>query len=224
MITFNDVTFRYPYDDFDVLKGASFTLHEEVNTLLCDVQSGKTTVCRLLMGMLVPLSGQVSVPRREILYLPRSPVFFENKSVRYNLEYPLRARKKLAGNEQIVVKNADVFGFSDQMNVKVKKLSAEQKRMLALARGLTVPRGIVLLDGFFDGDGFPTKEEGATVAQQQKVLSLFSGCEVTVVLTCEAHRATGHSVVLDGGSCVYEGESSQATALAEERFILAKRR
>ena len=32
MITFNDVTFRYPYDDFDVLKDASFTLHEGVNT------------------------------------------------------------------------------------------------------------------------------------------------------------------------------------------------
>lgn len=80
MITFNDVTFRYPYDDFDVLKGASFTLHEGVNTLLCDVQSGKTTVCRLLMGMLVPLSGQVSVPQREILYLPRSPVFLKAKA------------------------------------------------------------------------------------------------------------------------------------------------
>ena len=58
MITFNDVTFRYPYDDFDVLKDASFTLHEGVNTLLCDVQSGKTTVCRLLMACSFPFRGK----------------------------------------------------------------------------------------------------------------------------------------------------------------------
>ena len=102
MIRFDDVVFRYPYDSFDVLKGATFCLESGINTVLCDLQSGKTTICRLILGELQPTSGKISVfgnspdeknPAKNILYLPQKPVFFRNRSVLYNLQYPSRVRK-----------------------------------------------------------------------------------------------------------------------------------
>ena len=93
MIRFDDVVFRYPYDSFDVLKGATFCLESGINTVLCDLQSGKTTICRLILGELQPTAGKISVfgnspdeknPAKNILYLPQKPVFFRNRSVLYN--------------------------------------------------------------------------------------------------------------------------------------------
>ena len=204
MIRFDNVTLRYPYDEFDVLKGASFRLSDGLNTVLCDTQSGKTTICRLLIKDIAPCQGEIyvdDVPLAsiadadlDILYLPCAPVFFERRSVKYNLEYPLRVRKM---DRRRAVEVAERSGLSD-MDRKVSKLSASERKTLAIARGLTVPRKYVLLDDF-----------AQSLTELEEYLPLFEGSNV-IVFTSDPSLAKGNTVVLDGGRAVFQGDAESA--------------
>ena len=224
-IEFRNVTYRYHYDNMDVLSGASFTLDEGVNTILCDIQSGKGTICKLILGNLAPTSGRVlldgqdacNLPQKQLsaLYLTDKPTFFVGRSVQYNLEYPCRVRKTLKQNGDKIAELAQQFGLADLMRNKVKTLTPPQKLALSVARGLTVARQLVLLDGFFDDTnvtddpqlGFP------------RVLDNFPCTKV--VLTTNPALAIGHTVVLDGGACVYEGDGKLAQEVVSNLGWLA---
>lgn len=209
MIVFNNVTLKYPYDEFELLKGVSFTLHDGVNTILADGQSGKSSICKLLIKDIAPTSGQIVVDDMDIfgitnsnlgiLYLPRNPVLFQHRNVRYNLEYPLKLRKvSRPERQECVSKIAELFHL--ELDVKVSKLSSEQKRSLALARGLTVKRKIALFDDFFDGGE----------QDLQNICNVLSNFDTCVLLSSNACLAMGHTVVLDGGFVVFEGDAQEA--------------
>ena len=220
MIVFDNVTLRYHYDEFDLLKGASFTLQEGVNTILADVQSGKSSICKLLLKDIAPTSGRILVDGRDIasitnsnldiLYLPRKPVFFENRSVQYNMEYPLKIRKvgKLE-RKTTVSELAKQFGID--LSAKVRKLNEQQRRTLALARGLTVKRKTALFDGYFDGDA----------PDFDYIDSIFKHFDNCILLTADARYAMGHTVVLDGGFAVYEGNATEAQEQVDKLHWLA---
>lgn len=214
MIQFRDVTFKHQYDDFALLENASFTLCDGINTLLCDIQSGKSTICKLILGELQPQCGEIIIDDRrfsskehaDVLYLPRTPDFFNNRSVLFNLQYPSKVRKILPQNEQRILQLAKTFGFEQKLNVKVKKLSQSEKRNLSLARGLTVERKTVLFDDFFDNTSSVSITE---------LLQLFPFCKTIVVLTSDARFACGHTVVLDGKQCVFQGDSDGAKKIVQ---------
>lgn len=227
-IEFDAVTLRYHYDEFDVLSDATFTLCESVNTVLCDIQSGKSTICKLILGNLAPTRGRVLLDGRDACKLPKSdvnalyltdkPAFFQNKSVLYNLQYPSRVRKILKQNGETISRLAEEFGLTAVLNNKVKSLSFDQKLVLSLARGLSVKRNVVLFDGFFDDTNLEQTYPELSVAN---ILQKF-GC-TAVLLTTRAEIATGNTVVLDGGKCVYCGdEQSAAKTLEQLEWLAAK--
>lgn len=223
MIVFDKVTLRYHYDDFDLLKGVSFTLNEGVNTVLADAQSGKSSICKLLLKDVKPTSGSILVDGQDIssitnanldiLYLPTNSAFFEGRSVLYNIEYPLRVRKypKTERRER-AMQVAQELGIDD-LAAKVKKLSSEKRRLVALARGLTVRRKVVLFDDYFVGDSEQKIDMG-------EVLRLFEGA-TCVILTSDASIAAGNTVVLDGGVTVYQGDAETARLKVSELGWLA---
>lgn len=208
MIEFSHVSLTYPYEEYALLKDLTFTLTEGVNTVLCDTQSGKSSICKLLTKQFAPTSGQIIVDGQEIscitnqglgiLYLSGNPTFFDNRSVRYNVTYPLKVRQlpKTERNkrfdevaEQLVITNPDV---------KLKKLSLPERKRIALARGLTVERRTVLLDDFCnDTDSL------------DKTVALFGGATI-VIFTSNVNLARGNVVVLDGGNTVYQGDAAGA--------------
>ncbi len=223
MIQLNKVTFKYPYDEFNVLNDVSFTLENGLNTILCDIQSGKTTICKLILGNLKAMSGEVLVnglnvgtsknPSKDILYLPQNPTFFENRSVLYNLQYPLKVRKLLKQQGEKVLEIAEKFEFSDLLKEKVCKLSIEQRKTLAVARGLTVSRNVVLFDGFFD--------DNKTCDSFFETIGYFNG--IIVNLTTNKNSAQGNTVLLDGGKCIFQGDAEKAKRIVENLTWLADR-
>ena len=222
MIVFDNVTLRYPYDEFDVLKGASFTLHKGVNTVLADAQSGKSSICKLLLKDIVPTSGHIFMDEQDIasitnsnldiLYLPRNPAFFRRRSVQYNMEYPLIVRKVGKAERRNHVREiAEQFGLD--IDVKVNRLTQAQIRTLALARGLTVKRSIALFDDFFDGD----------IADLDYINSVLQQFETCVILTSDTRQVNGHTVVLDGGTVVFEGDAEQAKQVVDSLYWLSRK-
>lgn len=227
-IGFCDVSFRYHYDDFAIFDGLTFALSAPMSSVWCDVQSGKGTLCKLLTGELKPNKGKIlfdEIPsesitpdERGILYLTKDGVFFEHKSVLDNVAYPLAVRKvdkksRLATAAEML----DKMGIIGLANVKLCKLNVAERRLVALARGLTVPRKIVLFDDFFeygkhDEPTFDTYDISAVSALWQDATK--------VVLTADKRLLTGESVVLDGGKCVFCGNAQDAADYAEKCTIV----
>lgn len=203
MIEFKNVELRYHYDDYAVLKDLSFTLVDGVNTVLCDTQSGKSSICKLLTKEFAPTKGQILIDGTDvcciankslgILYIPTKPTFFEGRGVRYNVCYPLKVRKvskteRLKRFDEV----AELVGLKER-DVKLSKLSDAERKRIALARGLTVKRQTVLLDDFCE-----------SVEQADEAIRLFEGATV-VILTSDVGLARGNVIVLDGGIAVYQG-------------------
>ena len=227
MIELQNVTLRYHYEQDTLFENLSFALPQGTNTVLCDVQSGKTSLCKMLLGELPPNTGNVTVdgvdlykfekgkrPLANALYLPSNPTFFVNKTVRYNLEYPLRVRKQLRENAQQVATLAQKFDLANLLDVKVKTLNFRQKKILSLARGLTVSRDIVLLDGFFDD----TETDGNL--SRDSVLSLLD-CKTSVIFTADPNVAIGNTVVIDDKKSVFCGASEHAREVVSNLTWLA---
>ena len=217
MIIFDNVKFCYPYEQFDLFKGVSFVLDQDVNTILCDEQSGKSSICKLLCNQIVPQSGSITIGGIQcnankdngVLWLPQNPAFFEGRGVLFNIAYPLKVRKVAKLQRDIIAKQlAEQFGLP--ADVKVKKLSPEQKRTLALARGLTLDRKVVLFDDFFHDR-----------QQLEQALELFPNA-IKVILTSNPALATGHTVVIDCGECAFQGDASDAVAKFEQLQCIVK--
>lgn len=205
MIVFDKVTYKYHYEQFELFKQLSFELKDGVNTILCGEQGGKSSICKLLCNQIVPQSGSITIcgiqcnaqADNGVLWLPRTPAFFEGRGVLFNIAYPLKVRKVAKLQRDIIAKQlAEQFGFT--ADIKVKKLTCDQRRNLAIARGLTVERQVVLFDDFF-----------STKQQLQQTLELFPDA-IKVILTSNASLATGHTVVIDCGECIYQGDAEGA--------------
>lgn len=204
MIEFKQVALHYHYEDYAVLKNLTFTLTDGVNTILCDSQSGKSSICKLLTKQFDPTNGQISINGLDItsisnqalgiLYMPSNPTFFEHRSVRRNIMYPLKVRK-VPKTEQLKRCNETALqvGLTD-MDVKVKKLPLDERKRVAIARGLTVQRKVVLLDDFC-----------TSVSQIDQLVDWFSNATI-VIITSDINLARGNVVVLDGGESIYQGD------------------
>lgn len=205
MIEFTEVELKYHYDEYAVLKNLSFTLTDGINTILCDSQSGKSSICKLLTKQFKPTRGKILLNGEDIssigssalgiLYIPSIPTFFERRSVKYNVTYPLKVRKASRSERdrrfEEVVKQVGL----ENGDIKIKKLSMPERKRVALARGLTISRNIVLLDDFCE-----------SAEQVDKVASMFENAMI-VVLTSDVSLAKGNVVVLDGGNTVYQGDA-----------------
>ena len=214
MIEFRDVHLGYPYEQYQLLKGASFTLTDGLNTVIADSQSGKTSVCRLILKDILPTSGDIFVDGKrldgitnanlDILYLPSHPVFFERRSILYNVEYPLRLRKFPKNVRRgLVSELCERLEVADTART-LRKLPLSERKRVALARGLTVPRRAAIWDDFFDD-----------VDDLRRAVTLFK-CAMHIFVTSNADLAVGNTVVLDGGVTVYQGDADGARRIVEE--------
>lgn len=240
VIKLDNVAYTYQYDEYAVIKQASCVLGGGVCTVLCDTQSGKTTLCKLIAGLAKTDSGKIfldglavesiTAEQRGILYLSGTPVFFENQTVAKNIAYPLRVRKvEKARQAQIVADVAERLGLTGLLERKIKHCTQYERRLIALARGLTVKRRVVLFDDFFaveaqderrvirgacnvaaDGDTVP---EVPSVAELNNVLALFDDA-LKIVVTSDKRLLIGNSVIFDGGKTVFCGNEQQAREYA----------
>ncbi|MCL2375288.1 MAG: ABC transporter ATP-binding protein [Firmicutes bacterium] len=118
--------------------------------------SGKSTLLRLIAGLEKPENGEIllngkianeGTKERNMAMSFQNFELFKQKSVYNNLAYGLRLRK--IENEVIkekVEKTIDFFGLKEIANLKPKKLSLYQKRLVALARCSIREVGVILLD------------------------------------------------------------------------------
>ncbi|GAA4609047.1 sn-glycerol-3-phosphate ABC transporter ATP-binding protein UgpC [Actinoallomurus liliacearum] len=129
----------------------------ECLALLGAAGAGKTTLLRTIAGLESPTLGEVYLgghlmnglpPRiRRVGLVVPSYALYPHKSVRGNIEFPLKAeRVPRAMRERKARWAADLLGIPGLLGRRPGRLSADERRRVALARALVREPAVLLLD------------------------------------------------------------------------------
>ncbi|MHA1745179.1 MAG: ABC transporter ATP-binding protein [Promethearchaeota archaeon] len=129
----------------------------ELLVLLGDSGCGKTTLIKIIAGIIAPESGEIlmgdqnmgKIPSqyRKVGYVPQSQVLFPHLSIRENVIFGLKAQK--LSNDRIQQKLKHVTNLTAIGSILDRfpsEISGGQKQRVALARAMAVEPQILLLD------------------------------------------------------------------------------
>jgi ATP-binding cassette, subfamily C, bacterial exporter for protease/lipase len=213
------ISFRHRGARSDLFRRLDLTLRPgELLLVTGSAASGKTTLARLLVGLLRPRHGQIRIGDIEILrlpiavrsaslgYLPQHPEIFEG-TMRDNIarfsdcsfEDVIQAAR-LAGIHDFIIRQPE--GYETRMTSQPVGMSGSQRKRIAIARAfLGAPRLIVLDEPLANLDGpsrrrieaalLELKRNGASVVLTQSMSSsrLSRIADLVLDLNCERPAA-----------------------------------
>jgi zinc transport system ATP-binding protein len=158
VISFDDVSFAY--DSSEVLSNASFDLFK--NQSVCIVGpngGGKTTIIKLILGLLKPLSGRISVlggtpieRSHRIGYMPQNTTFDLSFPIRV-IDIVLMGRLGISftpfynrEDRQAAMQALDETGLADCADRPFAELSGGQRQRVLISRALACDPELLLLD------------------------------------------------------------------------------
>jgi branched-chain amino acid transport system ATP-binding protein len=210
-----------------VLTDLDLVVHEgEAVALLGRNGVGKTTMLRAITGTVQKSAGRIvmdgaditharpyEINRRGISIVPEGRRLFPNLMVMENLQIAARA-----GGASF----DEIFGLFPKLRVlqraRAESLSGGERQMLAIARALTVPSRLILLDEPF---------EGLAPAIVQEVMDALVRLRGRVAMIIVEHHAetvlpiVDRAYVLVNGQVAYEGSAKalEADAVLQARLL-----
>lgn len=163
-IEFQNVSFRYPDGEKDVLHDVSFTIETGMNAALVGASgSGKTTLVNLILRFYEVTSGEILIDGsdirdvtlkslRESIGMVQQDVYLFSGTVRENIAYgrvgaseeDVIEAAKLAGAYDFIMELED--GFDTYVGERGVKLSGGQKQRISIARAFLKNPKILILD------------------------------------------------------------------------------
>ncbi len=144
MIELNNINFSY--GNKQIINNFSLKVNQNERICLCGESGcGKTTVLKIISGLIIPQSGIVNIPNK-ISYVFQEDRLIPNLSVLKNLTLFLPKDKKQLAEE--LIKQA---GLTEFINKKPDQLSGGMKRRLAIIRAICFDGDALLLDEPFNG-------------------------------------------------------------------------
>jgi glycerol transport system ATP-binding protein len=188
------------------------------NVLLGPTLSGKTTLLRLMAGLLRPTGGRllhggrdvtgVPVRKRRVAMVYQQFINYGHLSVFDNIASPLRVERLPAATvRDRVGKIAELLGLSALLDRRPAELSGGQQQRTALARALVKDAGLVLLDEPLANLDYKLRE-----ALRDELPRLFAGRDCTVVYATtepvEALLLGGHVATVHEGAITQFGPTA----------------
>jgi glycerol transport system ATP-binding protein len=183
------------------------------NTLLGETLAGKTTLLRLMAGLVKPTAGRVwfggrdvtgvPVQRRRVSMVYQQFINYPNLSVFENIASPLRVTGTRADEvKQRVGRIAELLRLTPLLDRRPNELSGGQQQRTALARALVKDAELVLLDEPLANLDYKLRE-----ALHDELPRLFASQGCTVVY---ATTEPGEALLLGGHvATLHEGRVTQ---------------
>lgn len=142
----------------EVLHGLNFDVRDgEFLSILGPSGCGKTTTLRILIGLLAPDGGTITLDGRDITTAPpdargmgivfQNYALFENMTVRGNVEYALKFKPELkAQRREIAQRVLEQLGLAEHLDKSVRQLSGGQQQRVSIARTLALNPEVILFD------------------------------------------------------------------------------
>ena len=221
-VVFNNVTFRYPDGEDDMLTDISFEVKKgETVAFIGSTGSGKTTLVNLVPRFYDVTSGEVLVNginvkdyKEEILhniigYVPQKAVIFDG-SINYNISYGDNGKKK-PNKDKIkeAIKVAQAKDFVEKLEGQYEhhiaqggtNVSGGQKQRLSIARAIAKDPSIYIFDDTFSALDYKT--DSILRKELKKYVK-----DATVLIVAQRIGTIMNAdkiIVLDDGKCVGMG-------------------
>jgi len=164
LLSFDHVSYRYPEKPEPVLRDCSFQLKAgEKLLILGSTGAGKTTIANLVLGLLLPEEGSISVNgipirdmdirslREVVAYVPQEPVLF-SRSIRENIRFAVDGctDQDYAVAVETAQLKQEIAQFPEADDTIVGQrgigVSGGQKQRVTIARALIKRPSLLILD------------------------------------------------------------------------------
>jgi len=148
----------HQFDKKPVLEHINFDVNEgEFLAILGSSGCGKTTLLRILIGLLSPVEGTIFMEGKDITHEEPSKrnmgivfqnyALFENMNVLQNVQYALKIKKETREEAKLIaMEMLERMGLKEYMSKKPSELSGGQQQRVALARTLVLHPKVILFD------------------------------------------------------------------------------
>ncbi len=216
-ICLQDVSFRYPETDTDVLQHITLTIPAGKTVALVGRSgAGKTTLTNLIARFYNPTAGTITLDGRplpeigldsyrRLLGMVEQDVFLFDGTIRENIAYARRGASEQAVVEAAKQAAADDFicrlpeGYDTVIGERGVKLSGGQRQRLAIARALLADPKILILD-----EATSSLDSESEQLIQQSLQRLLKNRTAVVI----AHRLStirhADLIVILGAGCIME--------------------
>ncbi|MCS6990196.1 MAG: ABC transporter ATP-binding protein [Chloroherpetonaceae bacterium] len=215
MIELRNVSLRY--GSREVLKNVSLTIEDRtIKAILGPSGVGKSTIIKLMLGLIKPTSGQVLIDDVDITHLSEVELFpirqkmgivfqgnalFDSMTITENMSFFLRENLNLSEDEirrrvQEQIKFAGLEGYEDSLP---DRLSGGMKKRVAIGRALIFHPKMILFDE-------PTA--GLDPVSSKKILDLIARLqrEIGLGAVLVTHILSDVFAVADSVAVLYQGE------------------
>lgn len=213
-LEFENVSYRYPGEDFDIIDGLSFAVEPGSFHCIVGVSGcGKSTILRMTCGLLKPRSGRILVNGAPIDgqshycgYMPQRDLLFPWRTVGENLALPLEIRGGYTKAErrelaESALEDVGLAGCADKLP---GELSGGMRQRAAFARTMLAGSGLLLLDEPFSAlDALTKREIHRWYMGMMERLDL-----ATLFITHDIDEA----VLLSDRICILSGQPGQIAA------------
>ncbi|WKN42455.1 sulfate/molybdate ABC transporter ATP-binding protein [Tunicatimonas pelagia] len=203
----------------------------EIIAIMGPSGAGKTSILKMIAGLLLPDQGQITVgnrtwfnshPRvnlrtqqRSIGYVFQDYALFPNMNVRQNLEYALPADQPPRAIDDIL----ELIHIQNLAGQKPTDLSGGQQQRVALARALLRRPKVLLLD-----EPFAALDEEMRSKLQQDLMTLHHRYQTITVLVShtpsEVARLANRAFLLQNGKVVQQGHPSTVLSNTDPATLL----
>lgn len=221
------------YGDEKVLENFNLDIkYGEFLTIIGTSGSGKTTVLKLINGLLESNGGEIFVCkeniktidkinlRRNIGYVIQGIGLFPHMSIKKNIEYVLNLKKE--DKKVMSLRSLELIekvGLKKEMLKKYpNELSGGQRQRVGIARALASKPKILLMD-----EPFGAVDEITRKMLQEEILNIYKELDVTIIFVThdikEALKLGTRVIVMNEGKIVQSGTSFDIKNNPKNEFV-----
>ncbi|WP_436513065.1 ATP-binding cassette domain-containing protein [Clostridium thermobutyricum] len=232
-IVFKNIT--KSYGEKNILKDFSLNIKKgEFLTIIGSSGCGKTTVLKMINGLIKPNKGNVFVDgkdiskinlidmRRKIGYVIQGVGLFPHMKIKNNISYTLNLEKKENKEEILskVKKLVKIVGLDEEIiNRYPNELSGGQRQRVGIARALVGEPDIILMD-----EPFGAVDEITRKLLQDEIYKIYKKYNVTIVFIThdirEALKLGTRVIVMDNGEIVQSGTPKEIRENPKTEFVI----